>query len=102
MAKVYERVTKTETRTYEHLVRRTCDLCGKPSKGYGSDWKGANYEVDETEIEVTIRQKEGYNWPEGGSGTNYDIDLCPTCFLGKLVPWLRSQGATIEAENWDW
>jgi len=98
--KVYE--TKVHpAHEYKALVCRSCDLCGKTTKG--TDWpKGFYYEVNETEISVKIKQKEGHNFPEGGNGTEYEIDLCPDCFKDKLVPWLKSQGAKIEEKEWDW
>lgn len=99
--KVYEKVTKTVTNTL--LVRRVCDLCGRESKGAGCDeWDAGSYEVNETEVLVKVRQKEGRSYPETGSGTEYEIDLCPTCFKEKLVPALIAMGANIKQEEWDW
>jgi hypothetical protein len=87
--------------TTRDLVSRKCDLCGKESND--TEWQATScYEVNETEVCVTVRQKEGSSYPDGGSGTEYQIDLCPTCFKEKLVPWLRSQGADIKEEDWDW
>jgi len=85
----------------KYLKLRKCDLCGTESKN--EEWgDGGSYDVNETEITVEIRQKEGHSYPEGGSGTKYEIDLCPNCFKNKLIPWLRSQNANIEKEEWDW
>ena len=81
------------------LVERKCDLCGTTAKT--EDWGAGSYRVDNTEIKVTVRQKEGSSYPEGAWGTKYEIDLCPDCFKDKLVPWLRSQGANIQEEEWD-
>ncbi len=67
--------------------KRSCDICGFESKGYS--WYAGVYEVDETEIKVTVRQKE------------YTIDICPKCFKQKLVPWMQSQGANIEPIDWE-
>ena len=93
---------KKRTRTVEEneLVSLTCDLCGRKAKRDG--WESSCFEVNETEVEVTVRQKEGTNYPECGSGTKIVVDLCPQCFTGRLVPWLREQGAQIETQNWDW
>jgi hypothetical protein len=82
------------------LIKRKCDLCGMESKS--SEWDAGLYNVNETEIKITIKQKEGTSYPEGGSGTEYEIDLCPSCFTNRLIPWLRSQGAAIEEREWDW
>lgn len=80
-----------------------CDLCKKPGTA-PSEWSTSysSYEVNETELTVTVRQKEGYNFPEGGDGTEYVIDLCPDCFKNRLVPWFKSQGAEIKEKDWDW
>lgn len=98
--KSYETKTTTETITRKSLIRRSCDLCGKEAKN--DEWAAGIYEVNETEIEILVRQKEGVNYPEGGSGTSYEIDLCPDCFKNRLVPWLKSQGASIEEQEWDY
>jgi hypothetical protein len=97
--KVY---TKKQMPAYEltYVKSRKCDLCGLETKG--SDWQTGLWEVNETEITIAIKQKEGENYPEGGSGTEHEIDLCPNCFKNKLVPWLNSQGADIKQKEWDW
>lgn len=81
------------------LVERCCDLCGRAAKD--DEWDAGTYTVSETEILVEVRQKDGSAYPEGGSGTKYEVDLCPKCFKEKLVPWLISQGAKIEKLDWD-
>lgn len=83
----YER--KEVSRKETHLVEQRCDLCGAIAKDFDS-WSGGSYVVDETEIRVTVKQKEGDSYPEGGSGTEFNIDLCPKCFKERLVPWLIS------------
>lgn len=91
---------KKEIKTYEDnvLVETTCDLCGVVAK-HGR-WESSVYEVNETDIEVTVRQKDGDSYPEGGSGTKYIVDMCPKCFKEKLIPWLESQGCKAEREDW--
>ncbi len=99
--KTYKEETVTETRTRKVLVKRCCDLCGREAKS-GDDWERGLYEVSETEVEMTVRHKVGDNFPSGGSGTEFIVDLCPVCFTGKLIPWLKSQGAQIEERDWWW
>ena len=85
----------------EEVKSRKCDLCGIESTG--EEWEAQSiYEIKETEILVTVRQKEGSTYPDGGWGEKYEIDLCPDCFKDKLIPWLKSQGAQIQREEWDW
>lgn len=95
-------VKKQITSEVTVLEEQTCDLCGAKAKKPGILWSGGIYDVDETEISVTIRQRSGENYPDNGSGTEHVIDLCPKCFKERLIPWLRSQGATIEEKEWDW
>lgn len=91
------------TREEIKIVEQTCDLCGRKAKRPGyHQWLGAYYDISETEICVKIRHKEGEAYPDGGSGKEITIDMCPYCFKDKLVPWLRSQGAEIKYEEWEW
>ncbi len=77
-----------------------CDLCGK--QGVSDSWDSGYYELNECEIEVKVRQKDGYSSPDGGAGESYIVDMCPQCFKEKLVPWLREQGANIKPTDWDY
>jgi len=97
--KVYE--TKTiPVHEFRFVARRSCDLCGLLTEG--DDWHAGTWEVNETTVRIEIKQKKGDNYPEGGSGTEYEIDICPDCFKNKLVPWLKSQGADIQQKEWYW
>jgi len=89
---VKETVTKEQT-IFKYLE---CDLCKKQSKC--RDWENGAFEVNETEI----RYKTGSSYPEGGSGTEIEIDLCPNCFKDKLIPWLEKQGCKVKEREWDW
>lgn len=100
MTKRYETV-EVPAKTIERCVGRSCDLCGREAKG-GDEWSLGTYEVNETEVSITVKQRDGDSYPEGGSGHFYDIDICPDCFKDKLVPWFVSQGADIEREDWGW
>ena len=100
MSRKYEKRTKTYEETV--LVEKRCDLCGVLGEPEDSWSPSGIYDVNETEVEVTVRQKEGSQYPDGGSGTQFVVDLCPTCFKYKLIPWLRSQGADLKQTDWDW
>lgn len=78
------------TRTIIYAV--TCDLCGMEIK----------LEEEYTVNEVEVRHKVGSNYPEGGSGEETSVDMCGKCFDEKLIPWLISQGAKPNTEDWDW
>lgn len=90
---------KTETVERTTLVKTTCDLCGKEATRGGGE--SSFYEVNETEVEVTVRQKDGRSYPDNGSGTKVNFDICPDCFKNKLIPFLESQGAKVERTEWD-
>ena len=77
------------------LVRQTCDLCGRVWLG---NWDNHRYSVAHTIIECRI----GADIMGGSAGKFWQIDLCHTCFVEKLVPWLQSQGAEIEPTDWEW
>ena len=81
------------------LIETTCDLCGAvASRGC---WESSIFDVNETKVEVTVRQKDGEKYPEAGWGTDYIVDMCPACFKNKLIPWLESQGCEAERKEWD-
>jgi hypothetical protein len=58
--------------------------------------------VDECEVRVYVKHRDGENYPEGGSGTEVEIDMCPECFKTKLIPWLESQGVVVQRKDWEW
>ncbi len=100
--KLYEKKLIPE-KIIDEKVGLQCDLCGRKSPD-NYDWTKDLYEVNETKLKVhvTVTQKKGEEYPEGGSGTEYEIDLCPECFKNRLVPWLKSEGAKIEEKGWYW
>lgn len=87
--------------TKQELVKVTCDLCGAEAKK--GDWRSSIYEVNEVELRVAVRQKDGRAYPDGdGWGTKFEVDMCPDCFKTKLIPWLESQGCKAERKEWEW
>jgi len=95
--KKYE--TRPQTGVTTYLAETTCDLCGAVATR--GNWKSSSWEVNEVEVEVTVRQKDGSSYPEGGWGTELNVDICPDCFKDVLIPFLRSKGAMIEEKAWD-
>ncbi len=86
---------KVETKEFKVVDSITCDLCGDETN---KNWKTEPYDATETDISM----KTGNDWPEGGSGDLIEVDICPTCFKDKLIPWVRSQGGTETVTEWDW
>lgn len=92
--KKYEKRTQP-AKEYDALVEIKCDLCGKTTT---RTWKAS---VDDA-VETEVRLKTGSAYPEGGSGEETTIDVCPTCFQSKLIPWVESQGGKPTTKSWDW
>jgi hypothetical protein len=90
---------KTETITTNNLVETTCDLCNAIAKQ--GCWESSIWDVNESEVSISITHKDGTQYPEGGSGTSMEVDICPKCFKEVLVPFLKSKGANIEEKTWD-
>ena len=98
--KVYDEKIVPEQKV-RYLKIRKCDLCGREAEKDG-EWIVHKFQMNETIIKINIQQKEGSTYPEGGSGTEYEIDLCPDCFKNRLIPWLKAAGTKIEKKAWDW
>jgi len=69
----------------------TCDLCGNKI-----EYKRFSAE------EAIVKHRTGDSYPEGGSGEEISIDICGSCFDGKLILWLHSQGIEPRTEEWEW
>jgi len=83
------------------LAETQCDFCGKVAN-HGR-WDHSEYSVNYTELKVTVRQKEGHSYPEGGFGTEIIVDMCPECFKDKLIPWINVNGThKIKEKDWEW
>jgi len=92
------KVIRKEMVERERVVSMVCEICGEQS--IGSEWDG---EGDDRSFGVVdIECKTGVRYPDGGYGEKCEVDICPKCFKGKLVPWLESQGATVKWEDWDY
>lgn len=91
------------TREENRLVEQTCDLCGSKAEIPNYRWEsGPLYHYGNTVSETEIRYKWGQHGPEDGNGKEIVVDLCPKCFVEKLVPWLESQGAKVTEKEWDY
>ncbi|HYA43043.1 MAG TPA: hypothetical protein VEF34_17205 [Syntrophobacteraceae bacterium] len=74
-----------------------CDFCGAETENVEC-WPpdSGRYCVNE----VTIRLRTGEDYIESSRGKTFTVDMCPKCFVEKLVPWFESQGARVREENW--
>lgn len=91
--RTYREVTYPEYKR-QVLSEITCELCRKTTK---YEWKMGDYNL----VEVEVRLKTGTSYPEGGMGEEINIDICPSCFENKLVPWVQSQGGSAEVGDWE-
>jgi hypothetical protein len=83
--------------------RVTCDLCGRGlDEHYRGNARLSSYYDDEVEIKQVFRRRRGTNYPECGSGTEDEVDICGECWETKLIPWLKSQGVEPQTRDWDW
>jgi RNA polymerase subunit RPABC4/transcription elongation factor Spt4 len=71
-----------------------CDICGKTSN---TNWKKDVYDVEKIEI----RRRTGVEYPDRPLFTTTTIDMCPECFVSKLIPWVESHGGTPTVEHYD-
>lgn len=92
--KHYIEIKVPETKR-KHLEYVECDLCKKQHK---DNWKSGYFDS----IEIDVNMRTGSSYPDGGSGENYEFDICPECFKNKLIPWMESQGANPTFSEWDW
>lgn len=68
-------------------ISRECDICGEKA-GDGKIWSSEQFRVDKTKVKCYVGRK----WPDDYDvEIDYDIDICPRCFMEKLVPWINSQ-----------
>jgi hypothetical protein len=99
MARVTEKEARTETVT--KIVSLTCDVCGRPhpSPSQENDWGEDYYRARK----VLVLLKEVDEFPgEPEMGQQWEVDMCPECFLKKLLPWVRAFGhSKVEPEGID-
>jgi hypothetical protein len=98
MSKIYKTKKHEIFRLQEDVTNIKCDLCGEVSRNEFS-WSVDHLTISETQIHLIEGDKEGD--PGSGRGITIPVDLCPDCFKGKLIPWLKSQGADIKELDWD-
>ena len=85
----------------KHLV---CDICGvKKEGGHWGPGENTSKTWDES-IEITCRYYHAEVYTTGrGESLTKDIDICPKCFDGKLIPWIESFGfRKVEDEECGW
>jgi hypothetical protein len=83
--------TTTETRRISRTAAVVCDLCYTRYDGATShNWASDSFGIERT----ILSYEQGSVYPEGGSTTTTHFDICPSCMVTRVIPWLCSQGAT--------
>lgn len=92
-----------------HRVTETaCDLCGRTVAGDSWDADPGipdpNFDnsSQHSHADVVVSLNYGQSYPETGWAIRYEPDICPACFMERLLPWLREQGAKVEPEQSRW
>lgn len=89
-------------------TRIVCDLCGAEcrdpedenwSRRDRSQWHSPDDPHEMQVSEISCRHHTCYDVEEGAWGTTYTIDLCPWCFMDRLLPWIRENGGTVHEED---
>lgn len=91
--KIYKDVT-VPSRVDTIVDKTLCDLCGKDVS-----WCVENHWNND---EVTVECKTGKSYPDSGWSETTSFDVCPDCFVKKVVPWFKEQGASPRVEERDW
>jgi hypothetical protein len=107
---IEQALKKPKNEPYLETVAIVCELCRKRYRG--DDWNRDYYEHLECDVvqkifhakpvKQEIKLEEGTSYPEGGSYEGFILDICPTCFKDKLIPWFESQGGTVRKTEGDW
>lgn len=85
MSKKYE--TKEVVKTVTFFTEKRCDICDTKANSE-LNWERTPFGWDETEITRT----HGLCYPDGDFMKRISLDMCPSCWCEKFVPWVESQG----------
>ncbi len=77
----------------EQIQRIDCDICKTEVPGTGA------YDIKHVSMKFT----EGSSYPSGGTLEKKIFDVCPKCFTGIVMPWMKTNfGAEPRVEEIDW
>lgn len=78
-----------------YLVITTCDICGDQTEGH--NWAKGGFDRQF----ISVKNSVGTDFYGDRSGTTYNYDICPGCFIDKLEPFLQSLGAKPSEIDWN-
>lgn len=82
------KTTRTVERPYTIVESTKCDVCGSETPGSG--WGCPCYR----RRDVTLSYIEGETHADWWWWKSITFDICPKCFIAKVIPYLHSLGAT--------
>lgn len=91
--KVYKTtiIPAVEEKVSKVFFHTVCDLCGVSDEG--GDWPVGTTNKDNNVNKIEIEWKTGWKYGVDENYDKFNIDMCPSCFQDRLLPWLKSQGA---------
>jgi len=92
--KKFETIKEKEViKNYKKFEYVICELCNKQFDD--EEFNEEIYDFNESEVKCRI----GQSYPSDSFGDIYEIDICPKCFVEKLIPWVESQGGKAKVTN---
>ena len=88
------KAVKIPERHVDQEIAVVCDICSARSDNEFAD---KQWEV----CEIDISYRCGFQYPDSGYGKTVTVDLCPACFMDKLIPWIKSKGGTPTEKEWE-
>lgn len=81
----------------KYRERLVCDFCGEETD-HAECWppRSGYYCINQ----AIIQFKTGDKYDEFERVKTLNVNMCPKCFLEKLMPWLESQGIKVREETW--
>jgi len=81
---------RKEKQEVEYYDKTYCDKCGEEIK---NTFKGDAFSCE-------LNYRTGTSYPEGGSGEEWVMELCPKCAI-ELISLLTAKGYRIIHQEWD-
>jgi hypothetical protein len=80
----------------EYVEWLQCDICHRTE--IGDTWAKSTYDI----AKVGVFLQVGENYPEYGSEETTSFDICPKCFIEKLVPFIEAFGSKAAVKKTEW
>ncbi len=79
------------------LDKLVCDICKKEAKYPDQEWSEEdNHPYEEYTLKTTIEHEKSYYCIDTGTdGEVLSFDICPDCFINRLVPFIEGFGNKV-------